>query len=205
MSRPHYEITYYRPAQTAAMIRAALKRTFPGVLFKVNTQTYAGGSSIRIHWTDGPTSAQVEEVAGMFEGKGFDGMIDMGYSIRAWVLNGEILGTQSRGTAMSRGSVPAWGEIPPHDDAELVDFGGSFVFTNRRYSIGLVRDALATVVAYWGGIDPDMVPDVAENSMGAYIRATTAQNVAIEVRTGRYWDALVGQELAHPGRYTSHA
>lgn len=203
MPRPTYEVTYYRPAQTAALIRAALKRTFPGVKFGVTTSTYSGGASIRIKWTDGPTTEQVESVAGQFAGKGFDGMIDMAYSIRAWVLNGEVIGTQSRGTVDSRGSVPAWGDIPPHDDAELVSFGGCYVSTRREYTAAFIRDALARVVAYWGGIAPEMVPEVVDHcTYGARINATPAQNAEIYARAFRDWDALVYQELAHPGTYS---
>jgi len=160
MSRPTYEVTYYRPAQTAALIRAALKRTFPGVKFGVTTS-------------------------------------------RAWVLNGEVIGTQSRGTVDSRGSVPAWGDIPPHDDAELVSFGGCYVSTRREYTAAFIRDALARVVAYWGGIAPEMVPEVVDHcTYGARINATPAQNAEIYARAFRDWDALVYQELAHPGTYS---
>lgn len=120
--------TYLRPTQTAALIRTLLKRSFPGVKFSVRSSTYAGGSSIDIRWKNGPTLKTIEDIAGNFQGKGFDGSIDMAYSIQAWVLDGEVIGTRSQGTVGSRGAVPAWGLIAPHDDAELVNFGGSYIF-----------------------------------------------------------------------------
>jgi hypothetical protein len=120
-------VTHYTPTQTAGMIRKALKAAFPKVKFEVVTSKYAGGSSISIRYAEGPTVQEVADVADAFEGRGFDGMIDMAYSIQAWMLNGQVIGTASKGTVNSRGSVPAWGQIPPHDDAELVSFGGSYI------------------------------------------------------------------------------
>lgn len=142
----------YTPAQTAACIRKTLKAQFPACKFSVRTSVYAGGSSISVRWTDGPTVKAVESVIGHFEGRGFDGAIDLGYAIDAWVLSGAVVGTRSAGTAGSRGSVPAWGMIAPHDDAELVSFGSSFVFTERRISPAFANKLIPIIAAYWGGV-----------------------------------------------------
>lgn len=141
---------YLNGADTAKLIRVELKKNFPATKFSVRTER---SGTIRINWTDGPTQKRVDEVVGGFEGKGFDGMIDMGYTIYAWVLNGEVIGTRSTGTAGSMGSVPAWGIIPPHDDAELVHFGSGFIFTNRTISPTLANKCIAQVAAYWGGVE----------------------------------------------------
>jgi conjugative element/phage-associated large polyvalent protein len=64
-------------ADVAKLIRVELKKTFPATKFSVNSKRYAGGSSIRVSWTDGPTKKRVEDVIGHFHGASFDGMIDL--------------------------------------------------------------------------------------------------------------------------------
>lgn len=61
--------------QTARKIRAELKAEFPGIKFSVTT-CKRGGSSVSIHWIDGPTKTAVEAIVGMFESASFDGMTD---------------------------------------------------------------------------------------------------------------------------------
>ena len=60
----------------AKNIRTELKRAFPGVKFSVRSDSYAGGNAVRISWTDGPTSEQVEKIADKYSGGSFDGMTD---------------------------------------------------------------------------------------------------------------------------------
>lgn len=205
-TRPTYHVTHYRPAQTAAVIRAELKKAFPATKFRVTTKVYAGGSSIDIRWTDGPTAKRVEEVTDKFSGKGFDGMVDLSYGIYAWVLNGEIVGTRSTGTAGSRGSVPAWGEIPPHDDCELVSFGGSYIFTNRRHSARLLARVLDQLAQYWGFTREELPAITPEGEHGgAHVAATREQDERCQRQTGRYWLQLVHEAAADASKYAEHA
>jgi len=64
-------------AAAAKMIRHDLKRAFPTVTFKVRSDSYSGGCSIDIHWTDGPTTDQVERLTGRYQHGRFDGMQDL--------------------------------------------------------------------------------------------------------------------------------
>lgn len=71
-------------AQTAKRIRKYLKAEYPGVKFSVRSDTYAGGASIRVGWTDGPKEkGATGEYDGVyyklqkFAGATFDGMIDL--------------------------------------------------------------------------------------------------------------------------------
>lgn len=83
--KPYHESAYgdglplrsYSTAGTAVLIREELKKRFPGITFSVKSSTYAGGSSIDITWTDGPTTAQVDEVGKRYQQGHFDGMQDM--------------------------------------------------------------------------------------------------------------------------------
>lgn len=67
---------YLSCAETAALVRQALKEAFPDVKFSVRSKTYSGGASMTVAWTDGPNSAQVGAVTSVFEGSYFDGGID---------------------------------------------------------------------------------------------------------------------------------
>lgn len=71
----------------AKNIRIELARAFPGIKFSVKSERFSMGNAIRIGWTDGPTSAQVEEITDKYDAGSFDGMTDS-YSYRkdhAWV------------------------------------------------------------------------------------------------------------------------
>jgi hypothetical protein len=57
-------VQWISKADTAKLVRAELKKHFPGVKFKV---TCDRGSAIRVEWYDGPRLSAVEKVAGHFE------------------------------------------------------------------------------------------------------------------------------------------
>ncbi len=67
---------YIGTVDTAKLIRATLKGTFPCVKFSVRSSLYSGGSSIRVRWTDGPTEKAVQSAVGHYCGSTFDGMTD---------------------------------------------------------------------------------------------------------------------------------
>jgi hypothetical protein len=103
---------YLSVAETAALIRKALKESFPGVKFSVRSKSYSGGASINVDWTDGPTQQQVESVAKVFSGSYFDGMID---------YQGSLYHTL---------------------DGEPVSFVADFVFCNRDHSDEAIQQAI---------------------------------------------------------------
>lgn len=61
---------------TAKLLRQALKAAHPGTKFSVRSDKYAGGASIHVRWTDGPTVEQVRETSQLYRGATFDGMTD---------------------------------------------------------------------------------------------------------------------------------
>lgn len=111
MSVKHYSLT-----DTAKLIRQALKAAFPNTKFSVRSKSYSGGCSITTHWTDGPTSKQVDAVQKHFEGASFDGMIDL----------------KSYNT-------------PSEWNGERVTFAPDFVFTARSQSRAAMLEAVAWV------------------------------------------------------------
>lgn len=112
---------YLSCADTAKMVRQALKEAFPGVKFSVRSDTYSGGASINVRWIDGPNSAQVEAVAKTFQGAYFDGSQDY----------------QGNTYAML--------------DGQVVNFGADFIFCNRDYSDAFVEAAIGAVFRRYAG------------------------------------------------------
>jgi hypothetical protein len=47
------------------------------VKFSVTSESYAGGNSVDVRWTDGPTAKDVEAVADRHAAGSFDGMTDL--------------------------------------------------------------------------------------------------------------------------------
>jgi hypothetical protein len=76
---------YLSCADTAKLARKALKEAYPHQKFSVRSSTYSMGASIRVGWTDGPQTADVDKVVGCFAGSGFDGMIDLKTSNSHWL------------------------------------------------------------------------------------------------------------------------
>jgi hypothetical protein len=62
---------------TAQTIKLELKKAFPGVKFGVTGKSYAGGDSVRVSWTDGPTEERVNNITCKYEYGSFDGMTDI--------------------------------------------------------------------------------------------------------------------------------
>lgn len=120
---------YFTCAETAKIIRTALKEAFPKVKFSVKSHTYSGGASIYIRWKDGPNSAQVEAVASKFEASYFDGGIDYKGSIFHMM------------------------------DGQQVRFGADFIFFNRDYSDAAIQRAIDRMMRKYVGNFRDNVGD----------------------------------------------
>lgn len=140
------QTVYIGSTDTAKLIRLQLKAHFPGTKFSVRTDIYAGGSSIRIRWTDGPTEKLVNAVTAAFAGSGFDGMTDYKYSKGAWLM--------PDGTAELRTIEAHYGTEgdvieATKDGAIPVSFCADYIFGERDYSAeALKRTATAYAAKY---------------------------------------------------------
>lgn len=118
--------------ETAKLIRAQLKKKFPGQKFRVRCERYSGGSSINIGWVDGPTGKQVDDVVRIFAGSSFDSMIDLKTYNRHWLSPD---GTVTIAHAGGGGStLPEVFGDAPDPNAELVSISADHVFTQRETS-----------------------------------------------------------------------
>ncbi|MBA4192508.1 MAG: hypothetical protein C0467_31460 [Planctomycetaceae bacterium] len=131
--------------RAAENIRRELKRKFPGVKFSVTSDSFAGGNSIDVKWTDGPTERDVKAIAYRHSAGSFDGSTDS-YNYAENVF-GELFG-QSKYVNCSRewtleGVRKAYAKAHPGTQ-EVIDEG----WYNRDYSnqdersrIHWIRDA----------------------------------------------------------------
>lgn len=124
-------IEYVSCAETAKIIRKALKSAFPGIKFSVRSQTYSGGASIDVNWTDGPSQKTVDRVVKLYQAAGFDGMEDYKYSRDHWRLpDGSIVLRSVEGHYGSeRREIEA-----PCPEAVVVRLGADYIFTHRELS-----------------------------------------------------------------------
>jgi hypothetical protein len=140
--------TYLSAAETAKLIRAQLKKHFPGTKFSVRSDTYSMGASVDVTWTDGPAAPLVEAIAGQFSGSNFDGMIDMKTGHSSWLMpDGTACVASDPGTTGSAGSRSPERNWMPDPDAKLVHFGADYVHTHRRHSRALIERIVSRLAA----------------------------------------------------------
>ena len=122
---------YKDTTESAKEVRKVLKATYPGVKFSVRVKRFAGGSSVDIIWTDGPTGCEVADLTAHLKGGEY--------------LN-EYIGTHrriSRAVTVAAAEACArhygvdvpevpGGELNPHlTSMALVGIGGNEAFCDR--------------------------------------------------------------------------
>jgi hypothetical protein len=111
-------------ADTAALLRCSLKAAHPKVKFGVRSHRYAGGASIDVGWTDGPTEVQVEKTSELYRG----------------ATGGGATGPrQYRDTLLSA-----------EDGCELVHLAPHYVFCPRKLSLAFRAELEAEIAATTG-------------------------------------------------------
>lgn len=121
---------YLSCAETAKLVRGALKRAFPHARFSVRSHVYAGGASIDVRYSGGPCNRFVERVAKQYQGSDFDGMVDLKTPNRHYLLpDGSALPSSFHRDGTSRAVGVVQG-LP--DGARLVRFGADFIFVHRE-------------------------------------------------------------------------
>jgi hypothetical protein len=147
---------YLSCAETAKLVRAALKAEFPGQKFSVRSSTYSGGASISVNWTDGPTTKEVDKILHRYEGKSFDASIDMGCYWQHWMMpDGTATIASGTGTEGSLGYIPKIDTEKP-DGAELVSMGANYVQSSRSFSAEFLRPIAERVAKREGAPVPEI-------------------------------------------------
>lgn len=190
---------YLSCAETAKLVRGALKKAFPSIKFSVRSSVYSGGASIRVGWMDGPVESEVKSVVSPYGGAGFDGMIDMKFNYTAYLMpDGSATIAGSPGTTGSMGIYEPIHNMKPHPDAERVHFGADYIFCDRNYSVGMVTRALNKVCRYWGVTPEGVTVKVWDHDGSAHVDG--AGRVKIE-NASEYLDVLVHRELVRRTNY----
>lgn len=69
--------TQTEAAKAARLIRQELKEKYPSIKFSVKSDTYAGGDSVNVRYTDGPIEIEVERLLRKYEYGSFNSMLDL--------------------------------------------------------------------------------------------------------------------------------
>lgn len=70
-------------ARCAKKIKKVLKEKYPSTKFRVKSEVYSGGDSVRVYWDFGPTTQEIDKIIGEYQEGDFDGMEDM-YNYRKY-------------------------------------------------------------------------------------------------------------------------
>lgn len=161
---------YLSVTDTAKLVRVALKGAFPGVKFSVRSDSYAGGASIDVRWTDGPTQREVQQLCDLWRGATFDGMTDM-KSYHSTLLTTD-------------------------NGFEEVSLGADFIFAKREHSPEF-RAALLAEIAKAAGRDEIGMYDDADvyvNSEGRAVPCSGLQHFQRHVQE-IYWKLAESRAL----------
>jgi hypothetical protein len=168
-------------ADGCKILKATLSKTFPGTKFSVRGSRGTGHGYVTVSYDDGPAFDDVRVITDGFEGSGFDGMIDMEYSVDTCycpVHGARFAGTP--GTHSSMGSVPATGipELHEHntlccEKGRIVDFGLRGVSVTRHLSVDAT---LAAVDCYNEAGNPPVKAEVKDGYQGhKYAEVSSAE------------------------------
>jgi hypothetical protein len=175
---------YVAGKDIATLIRNTLKVNWPGVAFSVTTK-----HSVNIRWQDGPPTSLVDSLAGAFETKSFDGMIDLAHSNSLWIYpDGSAHIAHDSGTAGSMGSDPEIIESARRPDAVLLDNVASvFVFCQRTVTRPAFERAISEYRGYWAGaetVDWSAIEIACSNYDGsAYLKNVPS----VQLHNGNRW------------------
>ena len=130
---------YLTAAETAKTVRQALKTEFKHIRFSIRSKTYAGGASITVAWTDGPTEDEVQQVTRQFESSDFDPTIDLKVERAHFLLpDGSTIIAETPGSTGQKGLISPVNNrdklthLP--EGTRLVRFGANYINHNRSMS-----------------------------------------------------------------------
>lgn len=155
LARAYPGVTFYVRTSTYSM-GASVRISYDGIrsheclnghpvpdAYRCATCGLTGPNAIRTTYAPGaPTRAQVEEITAPYAGSRFDGMIDLAYSVRAWITpDGNAFFGRSDGTYGSHGSDPGYDEPRPVPGAVAVHFSAGYVFVDPELPYDVTHKA----------------------------------------------------------------
>ena len=177
-------------AETAVIIKTALKSNFPEAKFSVTSKCFAGGSSVNVRWRNGPPENTVKTLVNQYKSAAFDGMIDM-KTVRDHFLlpDGSATLAYDPGTQGSTGTHPRvdnshqLATLPP--GTRRVCLGGSWVTCNRQVDNAGPKQNDATKWLY----DTQDIPNPTGNPLVDELKGHPVHNYAYRM----VYDAAHGE------------
>lgn len=178
------EKTRMTAAEGSKLLKQTLTRAFPGTKFTCRMSRGTAYGSMDVSYTDGPSYKEVDAIADGFEGKSFDGSIDLEYhkDTSYCPVHGALF-AGTNGTEGSKGyraatGIPELGEtnVLCCDKARLVDFGLGYVHVSREYTVDAKLAAIecfnhgnynGTVEGTVKGEPPRQYVEVVDSTKGA--------------------------------------
>lgn len=119
-------------ADTAKLVRQALKKAFPNVKFSVKSQAYSGGASITVSYDADLSWDDVKKLVNNYKASGFDGGIDLQYDRNCWLApDGSATRAYSEGTRKYEGFKEGYANDPHAAGCRYVRFGADFIFVRN--------------------------------------------------------------------------
>ncbi len=87
MAKTYGGVTFFSCAETAKLVRTALKEAFPGVRFSMHSDVRANSADISVTYLGGPSREEVENVTKLYEGAICD--TDLNKSWKYATFNGQ--------------------------------------------------------------------------------------------------------------------
>ncbi|MGP4049318.1 LPD29 domain-containing protein [Streptomyces sp. 2A115] len=175
---------YIDTKHVAAELKRRLQNAFPGVKFNVRKGTGTASAWISVYWTDGPSTADVEELTRPMQGAQFNGQEDR-YESTDNTVTVTVNGRKVTGKPLVDG-----------------------INTDREIS----ADALKAAAALWSeandGADPASAGwtgalDIEGHTIRDNWGRTQARQIAIDVVLPRRWAAAKEQAAAQAARPAS--
>lgn len=122
---------YLSAAETAKLMRAALKAAFPGTKISVRC---ARGNATYVSWTDGPTVRDVQAITHEFESQTFNSSEDM----REYTNAGQLISN-------------------PDGSVVVVKYMSGLILETRGYSPEVWAEAMGRASKIWDGRTGDPI------------------------------------------------
>jgi len=154
---------YLDTADVSKILKMRLKYLYPDTKFSVRSEKYSMGSSISIHWQDGPIADVIHDLARGYQLKRFDGMIDMETICKGWLCpDGTMETAHIQGTTDSRGIIDEYIADPPCPGAVLCYGGAGYISASRDLSYSTLKWAIDKAFTYYAELKEISKPVVEE-------------------------------------------
>lgn len=165
--------------ETAKIIKSILKAAFPGQKFSIRSDHNA----INIKWFDGPMPSQVTPLVSVFKSQGFDGMIDMSYSLGDCLYQGEKVHFSSAYVFCNREFTKEFLQNAANKVSSVIGIKAPEISETGDYGARILGDANSTWVLYRHFVDSNGHFEICSDSGGGSYLSQLILDVAAHTST----------------------